>query len=391
MLSFGRSLRILAALAGAASALAIPSELRAQDPPPSRESPEGAPIAPSAQGDTSPDATPAPRIDPDAPRIDAEAPSEVPPPPLLVPEGAETAPPPLASSFIQRPRFVVDEQAEAAQKMDLLYPLSIGSLALGGAFVLSGGITLAAREGNEYCGITGCVERPTPLETNIGASLIGAGSGFALVGAMGFLGWATNRPEGDEFRKSNPMMTVGFAATSLAASSLGLGIGQALTYDDRSTDFTSAWPFLLTSVVLSGVGIPLLAVGSVHKSPAILARERQERAERRAKGIEADGRPPMRSKGMVIAGGVLTGIGGLALLTGVTFIGLDVASQGEPGYVSLLIGAPLLGGTLLFGSIGIPLIVVGAKRDTDPDDVAMKLVPDVDAGPAGLRATWRLP
>lgn len=309
----------------------------------------------------------------------APLPDETPPPPP--PPVVDAPPPPVAPAL--PPTFSDDAPGAGPERLDMMLPMSAGSLILGASLLLGGGLTFASISTDEYCGITGCTNRPNPLEVNIGASLVGAGLGFAVVGGFGMLGWAVNRPTGTETRESEKLMSVGFGAVSLAGASLGLGIAQTLTYDDRSTNLTTAWPFFLTSGVLSAVGIPLLVVGADIETDADREADRQHAIAM----ASPDAPKGMYSPGMVIGGSIMTGLGGLAGLAGTTMIILDAAAW-QSGFVTLIIGLPLLGGGGLFSAIGIPLIAVGTKKDVKKAEMAVDWVPTVDVGPAGLRASW---
>lgn len=297
----------------------------------------------------------------------------------------------LASSAVARaqdaPPLVPVQPAPVreAERLDMLLPFSAGSLVLGGLLTLGGAITFATSSPIRHCGVTDCVEQPNRLDANIGASLVGAGLGFTVVGGFGMIGWAANAPRGTERRANDVMMSVGLSTVSLAGASLGLGIGQALTWDDVDHRLNTAWPFFLSSGVLAAVGIPLLAVGADIVTDADREADRQ-----RELALRSDDAPKeMHSPGMVIAGGILTGIGGIAGISGTAIVLLDLTSNGEwQGLLSLVVGAPLLGGGGLFCSIGIPLIAVGAKRE--PQRAANDFVPVVDIGPAGLTASWSL-
>ncbi|NUP07533.1 MAG: hypothetical protein HOW73_15905 [Polyangiaceae bacterium] len=378
------SLAASLALVWSADARAQPAPTTAEPPAPPAPTPP--PTAPAGAVTAQPDTGPVAPV-PVAPRIDQSQPlpEEVPPPPPLAPEATSFAP-----VVTLPPTTFRDDVATDGRRMDWLFPMSLGGLALGGVLALSGGITIGAGQNDELCTITGCVDRPSRRTDNIGADLIGAGAGFALVGATGLLGWAVGAPRGDEMRRNEPMMAAGFSITSLAAASLGVGIGQALTYDQSEPDFSTAWPYFLTSGLLTGIGIPLLAVGAKKQTPAdIAAREAKARAQK-----VPEEKAKRKSRRMIVAGAVLMGIGDLAGLAGLTTIAIDAASNGGGG-LSLVVGTPLLGGGLVFNAIGIPLLVVGLKNrpsEVAPvTDTTSSYAPEVTAGPTGIRAVWRLP
>lgn len=303
---------------------------------------------------------------------------------MLAPEPPPDAPAPLPRVTQLPPSFAADKPIQGELKLDPLLPAAATSAILGGVLMLAGAIHLGANPPEEYCGVTGCVDRPNPLDTNIAATMIGAGAGFGLVGAFGLLGWGVNRPDSvGEARRNASMMTVGFGMTSAAVASLGLGFAQAFTYDD-SIDFSTAWPFFVTSTVLGSIGIPLLTVGATVETP-------ESRRKARIAAADQD-RTKIRSKGMVIAGGVLTALATLAgVASGALFI-LDVAITGEPSLVTALIALPTFGGSLLFGGIGIPLIVVGnspAKASVAGEDLT-PFLPEVRVGAGTANLTWSL-
>lgn len=361
-----RSPRALAACA-ALLALATSAPRAAAQPAPEPQPSEAAPViqpAAPAQADTAP----------------APLPPEVPPPPVLPPE--PPAPQAVGPLVAPQPPLFAPRDFAARPKVDLLMPFAATSLALGGALVLGGGIQLAAATSDEYCGLTGCTERPHMLPGNIAGNLIGAGTGLAVVGAVGLLEWGVDAPKGDEHRRNTPMMLSGFSATALSAASLGLAIGNGLTYSSDGVDFETGWPFFISSTVLAGVGIPLWVVGSRKSTPA------QDEAERASEIAEVDenGKPKIRSRGMMIAGAVLTAIGGATMIAGAGVVAWDLSQGG--GIVTALIGLPMIGGGAIFPSIGIPLLVVGTrpKRASVQAEAAL---PEVSAGPTSIEATWR--
>jgi hypothetical protein len=98
-----------------------------------------------------------------------------------------------------------------------------------------------------------------------------------------------------------------------------------------------------------------------------------------------------RSIGMMVGGGVLTGVGGISLLissfTASTQVGdcFDNCKDRGPMIIGFLVGG--LAGL----AVGIPLLVYGAKR------VPVKAAPDAARGlpawagaPGGAGWTWRL-
>ncbi len=314
-------------------------------------------------------------------------PSETPPPPVVPPE-----PPPAVLSpdkqmypLPQRPPRV--DQDGPPPAIDLMLPFGASSAILGGALLLSGGITLAAAPGAEdYCTVSGCVarERSRAFE-NVGVDLLGAGAGFAFVGGIGLLAWADSRPQGGERRHSVPLMSTGFSMTAFGAAGLGLGLGQTLTYKRDELDFSTSLPLFFTSGLLLAAGIPLWTMGANNRD----APERAARAERERR--IADPLIPKRRKsaGRVVAGSILTGLGGLGGLAGTIVLIADGAAGG-PSFVSAIIAGPALGAGALFAGIGVPLILSGNTIVIEDEETADKLVPEVSVGASGLGATWRL-
>ena len=339
--------------------------------------------APPAQPDTA--ASPAPAPAPVIP--EGPPPPETPPPPPLAPETQ----PPVAPPQAPLPQvFAYPPDLGGRPKLDLLMPFASTSLALGGVLVLGGVIQQASSAPEEYCGLSGCVERPNRLPVNIMGNLVGAGTGLAVVGAVGLLEWGIDTPKGDEYRKNVPMMLSGFTATAMSGASLGLAIGNGLTYGNDGANFETGWPFFLSSAVLAGVGIPLWAIGARKSTPA------KDEERRVAKSLENDlldasGKPKIRSRGMMIAGSILTALGGTTMIAGTGVMLWDVTSDYGGGYVALLIGAPMIGGGAIFSSIGIPLLVVGTRprRPKPVADASDSALPEINAGPTSVQATWR--
>jgi hypothetical protein len=143
----------------------------------------------------------------------------------------------------------------------------------------------------------------------------------------------------------------------------------------------------VTSGVLAGVGIPLFAVGAKIKpdqEPVVAGHP----AVPQFPGDPA-AEPKMRSQPMMIAGGVLIGMGGLHAVAATTVIGLD-AAEGS-GFGIFLVGIPLFVDSLILTSIGIPLLAVGSSREQRGYAAASQLIPTITAGPGGIQTTWSLP
>jgi hypothetical protein len=109
--------------------------------------------------------------------------------------------------------------------------------------------------------------------------------------------------------------------------------------------------------------------------------------------------PPVhRSEGMRITGIIFTGLASATLLTGAMLMATDPKLRGSgendcaEGCVSLLIGAPLMGLSVVFAAVGIPLWVVGSqppKRAASASPSAFPaLLPTVAAGPRGGTLRW---
>ena len=173
-------------------------------------------------------------------------------------------------------------------------------------------------------------------------------------------------------------MMTGFAATALGAASIGLGIGQATTYDNREADLSTAWPFLLSGGALVAAGVPMFAVGALNESDADRARAQ----------IQVQRTPGQRhSIAMAATGGVFVGLAGLSALFAQTVVALDLANESFP-LASLVVAAPAEGVAVALSGIGVPLLVVGLHRDGVPIPAS---VPTFTPGPGGVSATWRMP
>ncbi|MFO0554936.1 MAG: hypothetical protein U0271_41550 [Polyangiaceae bacterium] len=327
-----------------------------------------------------------------------------PPPPLTTDEPAATEARPIVPAL--PPAFDGAAPTDArSEELDSLLPASLVTVGLGGVFVLTGGGFIAGERTSQYCGASGCVERPDDYYENLGASFMGAGIGFALVGGTGLLGWLGSHPRGTEQRASEPLMLSGFSLVAISAAAFGVGVGQAVTYGAYpAADLSTSWQYWLTSGLTAAVGIPLLAAGATKSTAA-------ERAEkiRKAEYERTHPRKGRRSIGMMVAGGVLVGLGGLAGLAGTA---LSIATRDI--IVTFIIGLPLVGGGGLFMSIGLPLLIVGLQHDKVPAsttqasseaidlvaaeaeeeararDIA-KFIPEVSTYGVGVALTWRLP
>jgi len=355
-------------------AFALPSLAVAQPAEPERA------VEPEKADQPAKPATPEPGA------LDEALPSETPPPPELTAE-----PPPAAPVLIQQlplvsPAAPVFDARSDPAGLDVMLPASLSSLGVGVVLALSGGITLAASGAPaEYCGPTGCIDRVDRHAENIGADLIGAGAGFALVGGAGLIEWATARPRRSERRRSTPLLATGFTMTAFSAAGLGLGIAQTATYAGNEADFSTSWPLFLSSGLLAAGGIPLLAVGATNWDD----RERAEVAENERRQADPTLPKKRRSTGMVVAGAILTGIGGLGALAGTGALIADSALGGG-GILTTIVALPCFGASVLFSSVGIPLVVVGNRRVVDDSRVADEGLPAVHLGPSGLEASWRL-
>lgn len=98
--------------------------------------------------------------------------------------------------------------------------------------------------------------------------------------------------------------------------------------------------------------------------------------------------PRRRSTGMMVAGIVLTSIASAALIAGVVSSVAIAREGGEFGGLAfIVIGLPLLGGSLIFAGVGIPLWVVGASP-AKPQEA--RAIPTLALGPgsAALRVRF---
>jgi hypothetical protein len=337
--------------------------------------PVPAPTAPA------PEPTAVPATDPaasqPAPMIPvAPAPS---PPPALPP-----SPSFMSIDPIGHPVSLADDRSPPP--FDWMAPAGATSLGIGAAFALSGAIVLGTKGGGQQCGRDGCVDRPDYLADNTGGSLLGAGAGFALVGGITLLTGYTVVPGPGDRRSSQPLMVTGIGLTSLSAAGLGLSIAQARTYDPGKVDFTSAWPVMLVSGMAAASGIPMLVIGADIDTPE------DREAERMKNAAPANGE--RHSVPMMVTGGILTGIGGVAGLvgTGISIFGLTEGGEFGPIY-TMIIGLPVIGGGGIFTAIGVPILCAGARRDAPNESASSPppawLVPEVELGPTGFSSTWR--
>jgi hypothetical protein len=257
-------------------------------------------------------------------------------------------------------------------------PSATTSAGIGAVLLVAGAVIFGGSDPQQYCGLSGCTERPDYLTINTGASLMGAGAGFLVTGALGLAGWSARSPEGTETRRSPPLMVTGFSAIALGTAGIGLGVAQAETYS-RFDDYSTAVPLLITSGLLTVAGIPMLAIGSRIDSASDRAAMQARDAAARSAGV--------RSMPRLIWGIVLCGIALEHGLAGAAITGIDV-SNGYGG-VAAIVGAPLLAASGILASVGIPLVVTGAARNAP--DGAPAGVPTVRASGLGATAGWELP
>lgn len=92
--------------------------------------------------------------------------------------------------------------------------------------------------------------------------------------------------------------------------------------------------------------------------------------------------PKHRNPAMMIAGIVLTSIGSAALIGGV--VTTVAYSRADSPFGVVLIGLPLLGGSLLFAGVGVPLWVVGASAPP----AHTPLLPSLAVGPGSGTLRW---
>jgi hypothetical protein len=270
---------------------------------------------------------------------------------------------------------------EPAPSLDWLMPTASTSAGVGLVFILSGAVILGTAGGDEYCGIGGCVERPDKRDENLGASLLGAGVGFAATGGLGMVG-TLDLPRGTERRRSQPLMVTGFSLTSLAAAGLGVGIAQAATYAPGD-QLSTTWPWIMASTITAGVGIPMLAVGSTKRT------QTEREADRARDAAIRDPNVPKKlySPGMVAGGSVLTGLGGTSVLGATGLFFADVALGGPSEGASAVAGVAMGVGTVLTAA-GIPLIVAGATREIDAEAAPPHYVPELRTSGTGISAAW---
>lgn len=96
--------------------------------------------------------------------------------------------------------------------------------------------------------------------------------------------------------------------------------------------------------------------------------------------------PKHRNPAMMIAGIVLTSIGSAALMGGVITTAMFSRASGEASGIGIVvIGLPLLGGSLLFAGVGVPLWVIGASA---PPAHHAALVPSLSVGAGSGTLRW---
>ncbi|NUO50167.1 MAG: hypothetical protein HOV80_15040, partial [Polyangiaceae bacterium] len=340
-----------------------------------------APPAPPPSAEPPPSSAAPPPSDPAAPPVPEQPP---PPPPVEPTSPANPQPPQLTQPppFVPPPILFYPPRMQVADKPEndlLMVPIG-SSVSIGAIFMISGAIVMGTAGGDEYCGIGGCTERPDHKATNLGASLIGAGAGFATAGGLGMLAMV-DPPSGTEQRRSQPLAMTGFTLTSLAAAGLGVGIAQAASYGPND-DLSTTWPWLMASTITAGVGIPMLVIGSKKQT-----QEERDALERRRIALDDPNSKAERfSTGMVVTGGILTGLGGLGIIAGTGFFFADVALGGPSEDGAAFAGVAFAPGTVLTAA-GIPLIVAGARRDIDPN-APPAIVPDVRLSGTGVGASW---
>ena len=314
----------------------------------------------------------------------APLPSESPPPPPLAPEPAPVIAPALAPMFradvghASAPRLARDRRC--GRRDPGWCARSIGRHLRGGRGRPARGILRRDR-----------LRSPILLATNTSATLIGAGAGIGIVGALTTIAAVANPVRGDQRRQNEPMMWIGaFGQRAPASERSEWGSRKPSPRHDRSADFSTAWPLFVTAGVLTAVGIPLFVAGA-HKTTGAERKEAREKAAR----LEATDpkQRKLRSMGMVIGGRVFRRLPGSPRSAGTGTILADVAI-GIPDPTGV-IGLPMLGGSTLFGGLGIPLVVVERQKkapdEATPPAAVTAALPDVDLAGGGLRATWRLP
>lgn len=90
--------------------------------------------------------------------------------------------------------------------------------------------------------------------------------------------------------------------------------------------------------------------------------------------------------GMTVVGGVLVGVASAGTLAGAVVCGMFGGDHGGWGPV-VFIGLPLIGGGLLVGAIGAPLLTLGLESDRSSDP-ASAAVPELTLSPTGATARW---
>jgi hypothetical protein len=259
--------------------------------------------------------------------------------------------------------------------------LFVGVPAVGLLMVLTGSIVYSQAPGDELCGLSGCVTRRSRLLENAGTSLMAGGLGLT-VSAFSLAAFAGGVPAGRE-RRSKPVALLGYGLVAGSLASLGVGIAQGATYDSDFDDLSTAWPWWFASGLGAVAGIPLLAVGS----------SLEPLPEPQTGGVALE----HHSIPMAVTGGVFVGLGGLAALAGSVIGVADLSTGAFGGYGAILLGPSLFGGSMVLAAVGVPLMVVGLRREavgvarSGPTSAEAALVPQLSVGPLGASATWGLP
>lgn len=281
----------------------------------------------------------------------------------------------------------------------VLSGVSVAAIAGGTALRVHG----AAGGGEEICGLTGCITRPSHDRRIAGAGLLGAGIGMGLVAAptafVGYLGEPRERP-----RHSDAMTVAGITTTSAGLAFLGGAIGTLVEQDaraigsseaktgfagprevriDRERPDVGAWAALHAALGVGclAVGIPLWGVGNADAEPLAAAPEQRVRPDGSVQEVPmttVDNSPGMRGAGigLTLGGATLAGVG--------TAVGIAITA-GEPadgdfrGLHGLLVGGAIGGAGALMVLTGIPLWIAGEWDVVVPADDPRALEASEDA------------
>lgn len=256
--------------------------------------------------------------------------------------------------------------------VDPLVPAGIMVVTAGVGFAIPGFFALGA-QGESVCGLNGCVTAPNYEARARASGLLGASGAMLLVGLPTLImGASGSSPEAGERRSPRGAMA-GAWLTGFGAGAVAYGLGTAFAAGNtgKVEGVGVAIGIGAVGLAMMAAGIPLWAVGTRR----VPLRERTADSMRPARG------ETRMNVGLTLSsvGIVTTGVGAM------TMANLAAARGDFAGFGVILIGLPILvAGTACLG-VGLPLWLTGAGPKTD----ATALLPSFDAGPGGVRLTWK--